>query len=157
MRGRKPKPTAKKKLEGNPGKRKLNKREPKPKVSATITPAKIDELAGAFIAEYLPHVQAMGIFTDADKAALELMSVHYSIAWQAATVIEREGLMLKNAFGWAKHPLLQVLRDNSTAFKSYAAEFGLTPSARSRMTVPDAKEFDQLEMELFGTATKVTT
>jgi len=155
MRGRKPKPTAKKKLEGNPGKRKLNKREPKPKVSAEITPAQIDKHMKAFIDLYLPQVQAMGIFTDADQAALELMAVHYSIAWRAAEVIQKEGLMLKNAFGWAKHPLLQVLRDNSTAFKSYAAEFGLTPSARSRMTVPEPKEFDQLEMELFGENAKV--
>ena len=30
MAGRKPKPTAVKKLEGNPGKRKLNKKEPVP-------------------------------------------------------------------------------------------------------------------------------
>ena len=30
MAGRKPKPTAIKELEGNPGKRKLNKKEPKP-------------------------------------------------------------------------------------------------------------------------------
>ena len=30
MAGRKPKPTAVKELEGNPGKRKLNRKEPKP-------------------------------------------------------------------------------------------------------------------------------
>jgi P27 family predicted phage terminase small subunit len=155
LRGRKPKPSQKKKLEGNPGKRKLNKREPRPKASGKIPPAEIDALAHRFIAEYLPLVQAMQIFTDADRAALELMSVHYSIAWRAAEVVQREGLMLKNAFGWAKHPLLQVLRDNSTAFKSYAAEFGLTPSSRSRISVPEPKEFDQLEMELFGPAAKV--
>ncbi len=155
MRGRKPKPSAKKKLEGNPGKRRLNKREPKPQAAGKIPPAEIDELAQRFIAEYLPLIQAMQIFTDADRAALELMSVHYSIAWRAAEVVQREGLMLKNAFGWAKHPLLQVLRDNSTAFLRYAAEFGLTPSARSRISVPDAHDYDQLEMELFGPTTSV--
>ena len=157
MRGRKPKPSQKKKLEGNPGKRKLNKREPRPRVSSRVEAAEIDRRAHEFIATYLPQLQAMGIFTDADQAALELMSVHYSIAWRAAEIVTREGLMLKNAFGWAKHPLLQVLRDNSTAFKSYAAEFGLTPSSRSRISVPEPKEFDQLEMELFGNGTKVAT
>ena len=156
MRGRKPKPTEKKRLEGNPGKRRLSKREPKPKASGKIPPAEIDALAKQFIAEYLPLVQAMQIFTDADRAALELMSVHYSIAWQAAERVKREGLMLKNAFGWAKHPLLQVLRDNSRAFKAYAVEFGLTPSARSRISVPQVQEADQLEMELFGPTAQVT-
>ena len=155
MRGRKPKPTQKKKLEGNPGKRKLNRREPRPKAAGRIAPATIDSLAKQFIADYLPLVQAMQIFTDADRAALELMSVHYSIAWRAAEIVQREGLMLQNAFGWAKHPLLQVLRDNSTAFKSYAAEFGLTPSSRSRISVPEAHDYDQLEMELFGPAAQV--
>jgi P27 family predicted phage terminase small subunit len=155
MRGRKPKPTAKKKLEGNPGKRKLNKREPKPHVSTESKPRELDRLAREFIAVYLPQLQSMGIFTDADQAALELMSVHYSIAWRAARVIQREGLLVKNAFGVAKHPLLQVLRDNSTAFRAYAAEFGLTPSSRSRINVPEPKEFDQLEMDLFGPGARI--
>jgi P27 family predicted phage terminase small subunit len=159
LRGRKAKPTARKKLEGNPGKRKLNKREPRPKASERIAAAEIDRRAHEFIAAYAPQLQAMGLLTDADQAALELMSVHYSIAWRAAEIVTREGLMLKNAFGWAKHPLLQVLRDNSTAFKSYAAEFGLTPSSRSRISVPepldDDRERRQLEMELFGPAAKV--
>ncbi len=36
MAGRKPKPTAVKKLEGNPGKRKLNKKEPVPAKENTV-------------------------------------------------------------------------------------------------------------------------
>lgn len=36
MAGRKPKPTAVKKLEGNPGKRKLNKNEPVPAKEITV-------------------------------------------------------------------------------------------------------------------------
>ena len=37
-RGRKPKPTGIKQLEGNPGKRKLNEREPKPEKKAPSCP-----------------------------------------------------------------------------------------------------------------------
>ena len=36
--GRKPKPTAIKELEGNPGKRKLNKKEPKPEKGMPVCP-----------------------------------------------------------------------------------------------------------------------
>ena len=39
MAGRKPKPTAVKKLEGNPGKRKLNKKEPIPAKGMVSSPA----------------------------------------------------------------------------------------------------------------------
>ena len=38
MAGRKPKPTAIKELEGNPGKRKLNKKEPKPDKEMPVCP-----------------------------------------------------------------------------------------------------------------------
>ena len=38
MAGRKPKPTAIKELEGNPGKRKLNNKEPKPDKGMPVCP-----------------------------------------------------------------------------------------------------------------------
>ena len=38
QKGRKPKPTAIKKLEGNPGKRKLNQNEPQPEKTAPECP-----------------------------------------------------------------------------------------------------------------------
>lgn len=157
MRGRKPKPTAKKKLEGNPGKRKLNKREPKPRISANITPAQIDAGMKNFTTLYLPLLREMQVFTDADMAAFELMSVHYATAWRAAEVVQIEGLILKDKFGQLhKHPALQILRDNSALFKAYAAEFGLTPSSRSRLQMPLPEESTQLEMELFGESAQVT-
>lgn len=163
MRGRKPKPTAKKKLEGNPGKRKINKREPQPPLSAdlkpdaplargvTIAKAHIESGCKVFGERYLPVLQAMQVLTDADYAAFELMSVHHVIAWAAASIVEKDGLILMDKFGQAhKHPALQVLRDNSALFKAYAAEFGMTPSARSRIQMEMPEEPDQLELELFG-------
>lgn len=169
MRGRKPKPTAKKKLEGNPGKRKVNTREPKPKMSADIKPhaprsAKaapdgqaIEATCLLFAERYLPQLLSMGVFTDADQAAFELMSVHYALAWTAAQIIEHDGLTVIGVkVDQKKHPLLQVVRENSMAFRAYAAEFGMTPSARSRIQLPDPVDHNQqLEMELFGPAAQV--
>jgi len=51
-----------------------------------------------------------------------------------------------------KHPLLQVLRDNSTAFRMYAAEFGLTPSSRSRLQIRPVAEQPSLAEQLFNMA-----
>lgn len=165
MRGRKPKPTAKKKLEGNPGKRTLNKREPKPKVSPASTEprtkkraatdaadlAAIAALYQAFCARYEPLLVELKVLTDADHAAFDLMAQHYAIACQAAAIAQREGLVSIDKFMQAhKHPALQILRDNSAMFRTYAIEFGLTPSARSRIEVPDSDDLDPLERELFG-------
>jgi P27 family predicted phage terminase small subunit len=154
-RGPQPKPTARKKLEGNPGKRKLNKREPRPNISAKIKPREIDQRAREFISVYVPQLQAMQILTDADQAGLELMAVHYSIAWQAAEIVKREGILVKGPFGKVKNPAAQVLRDNSLAFLRYADHFGMTPSSRSSLQVPLPEQPDQLEMELFGPAAQV--
>ena len=90
------------------------------------------------------------------RAAFELMGVHYAMAWRAAEIVQTQGLVLKDKFGQLhKHPALQILRDNSALFKAYAAEFGMTPSARSRIEVPIPHELDQLEMELFGETAQV--
>jgi P27 family predicted phage terminase small subunit len=168
MRGRKPKPTAQKKRQGNPGKRKINRREPQPKMSADIKPklpraveAAIDDVAIAascrsFTERYLPQLKAMGVYTDADQAAFELMTLHYALAWVAAETVQLDGLKcLSVKGGEMKHPLLQVVRENSNLFRAYAAEFGMTPSARSRIEIPDPNDHNQqLEMELFGWATR---
>ena len=162
-RGRKPKPTAKKRLEGNPGKRKLNKREPTPHVSSdlkskppievrvTLEPPEIEAGCKMFGDRYLPLLKAMQVLTDVDLAAFELMSLHHTLAWSAASIVERDGLILLDKFGVAhKHPALQIMRDNSAHYRAYAAEFGMTPSARSRLEVLPPDEPSQLEMELFG-------
>ncbi|MGF0034338.1 hypothetical protein ACQRBN_15455 [Bariatricus sp. SGI.154] len=51
MAGRKPKPTAVKKLEGNPGKRKLNTKEPVPEKGMPICPEHITSGGSTFETE----------------------------------------------------------------------------------------------------------
>jgi P27 family predicted phage terminase small subunit len=86
------------------------------------------------------------VLTDADLTAFELMATHYAVAWRAAEIIEKQSLLQKDIFGGVhKHPLLQVLRDNSRTFLAYAVEFGLTPSARSRIKVGMEEEKDPFE------------
>ncbi len=168
-RGRKPKPSAKKRLEGNPGKRKLNKREPKPKISTDMKPSQphapkdaldgqaIEATAKIFAERYLPELQKTGVYTDADQSAFELMTLHYALAWVAAERVQRDGLTVAGTKVDAKkHPLLQVVRENSNLFRAYAAEFGMTPSARSRIELPDPADHNkQLELELFGPTAEV--
>jgi P27 family predicted phage terminase small subunit len=162
MRGRKPKPTRVKKLQGNPGKRKIkNAGEPKPRANNVdiANLLSFGNLSRAFLDKYGPLLKVEGLLTDLDQPALELMSTHYAIAMKAAEVIETEGIKTKDDHQLdRKHPLLPVFRDNSTAFKGYAVEFGMTPSGRSRF----GQEIEQLdfaqrllEQELFGARARV--
>ena len=155
MRGRKPKPTEIKKRAGNPGKRKLPQAEPKPRVSADLRADAIGKLAVQFRERYLPELRRLRVLTDVDVAAFELMGAHYAMAWNAARRIQREGLTRDVEGAMHKHPLLQVFRDNSNAFRAYAAEFGMTPSSRTRIHVEEAEQLSLADV-LFGEATQVT-
>jgi P27 family predicted phage terminase small subunit len=154
-RGPKPTPTAIKKAKGNPGKRRLNEREPKPRplpakrLTAKRAEPLLDGLAD-FHARYGKVLRELGVLTEADEAAFDMMAVHWSLAREVAQLIRKEGLRVKDENGLdRKHPLLQVLRDNSAAFRQYAAEFGMTPSARSGLHVEKKDEGRTLAEMLF--------
>src|SRR3990167_409271 len=73
MPGRRPKPTELKILEGNPGHRPLNIREPKPPKGIPICPPGLNEKGQATHAALAAQLDAMGVLTDADSTALELL------------------------------------------------------------------------------------
>lgn len=152
-RGTKPKPTRVKELEGNPGHRPLNKAEPKPDVTSAATlPYGVTRTARKFHRQYAPLLTRLGILTEADEAAFALMSVHYGIAIDAARELRETGMTIEGRDGAKKHPLTQVFRDNSQAFRQYADEFGMTPSARTRISVDEAEQMSLADI-LFASVT----
>lgn len=152
QRGPAPKPTQLKELEGNPGKRRLPKQEPKPPAGRPRKPHGVsrNRVASRFWDEHAPLLEKMQLLTGADGAAFRLMAEHYSVAVQAAIDINSEGMTTRDDDGnIRKHPLLQIFRDNSLAYLRYAREFGLTPSARTVLHVPDDEEQMSLADLLF--------
>lgn len=148
-RGRKPKPTAVKQLQGNPGKRPLTKREPKPQTAVKRPHGLGQGLQRRFWDEHAPELERLQILTGIDGAAFRLMSEHYALAVRAAMELHGDSLTVEGRDGPKKNPLVQVLRDQSAAFKSYATEFGMTPSARARLQLPEEAEQLSLAELLF--------
>ena len=148
-KGRKPKPTALKELQGNPGKRPLNKREPKPKTAVKRPWGLGRGGAARFWNDHAGELERLGILTGVDTAAFRLMAEHYALAVQALGELKETGLTTEGRDGPKKHPLAQIARDNSMAFKSYATEFGMTPSARARLQLPEEAEQLSLADALF--------
>ena len=70
QRGRKPKPTAVKQLEGNPGKRQLNANEPKPAARAPSCPKWLEDDAKKEWRRLAKQMEQLGILTEVDMAAL---------------------------------------------------------------------------------------
>ena len=148
-RGPKPKPTELKKIQGNPGHRPLNARQPQPKTPVRRPRDLGKGLARRFWNEHAAELERLNILTGVDSAAFRLMAEHYAIAVQAVNELKAEGLSVEGKDGVKKNPLAQVFKDNSIAFKAFAAEFGMTPSARVRLRLPDEAEQLSLADQLF--------
>lgn len=171
MPGPPPKPTALKRLAGNPGKRALSKAEPQPERVIPAMPRGLPKRAKRFWKDHADKLERLGILTAVDGPAFTMMALHYAVALEALEIIRQGapqaadeqvagesgatdgqgGLLTVDENGVArKHPLLQVWRENSTAFRHYAAQFGLTPAARARLEISEPAEEDDYEAFLRG-------
>jgi P27 family predicted phage terminase small subunit len=155
--GRKPTPTAAKKLAGNPGKRKLPQDEVMPDADMPTMPrGRLSEDARKFWRDNCKVLNDAGLLTAVDGAAYALMATHYALALEAAAVVEEDGIVQEDERGLArKHPLLSVLRQNSDSFLRYAREFGMTPSSRVGMKREGAAEQLTLADALFDVVSRM--
>ena len=149
MRGRKPRPTVLRKLEGNPGHRPLNDREPVPPAGVPECPEYLDEEARAEWFRTCAALRQMGLLSAADRTALAAYCTVYS-RWVAAEAqVRKFGAIVKSPQkGFPmKSPYLSIADQAMEAMRKFMIEFGLTPSSRSRIRVPEdataANEFDQ--------------
>jgi P27 family predicted phage terminase small subunit len=151
LAGRKPKPTALKKLAGNPGKRPLNENEPKPDRANIKLPRGRLPKEGQRIWKLLaPKMVELGILTEIDLPAFEMMCIHYALAREAMEEIIERGMLIEDRDKQPrKNPAYQLYRENSNAFKQYLAEFGLTPSSRSRIGALPMEDEQSLSDLLF--------
>jgi len=149
-RGPSPKPTHLKVLDGNPGKRPLNMNEPKPRPKAPKCPAWLNAVAKKEWKRVVPELERLGLLTCVDGAALEGYCESYS-KWvemsQFLKKFEKQGYMFKTPSGYMQQlPQVSMAQRYLSLVKAFCCEFGLTPSSRSRMTIPgQAEEDDPME------------
>ncbi|KAF1084849.1 Phage terminase, small subunit [Sporotomaculum syntrophicum] len=142
-RGPAPKPTHLKVLEGNPGRRPLNKNEPKPKPVAPKCPAWLDKEAKHEWKRVAPELEKLGLLTIVDGTALAAYCQAYSRWVAAEKVLTTEGMTYETETGYIRQrPEVGIVQKYLNLIKLYCAEFGLTPSARSRMTLPGEDKDD---------------
>lgn len=135
MAGRKPKPTIIKKLAGNPGRRPLNENEPKAgpanaRLPHGVMPSRYGQKLWRSLA---PRLIELGVLTELDLPAFEMLCIHYDLARQAMDDIQTNGITITEGAITKKNPAMQAWRENSAAYKTLLVEFGLTPSSRSRV------------------------
>ena len=147
--GRKPKPTLLKLFEGNPGKRPLNKNEPKPRPAVPCCPSHLSGEAKKEWRRIVPELAAVGLITRIDRAALAM----YCEAWgrwlEAEDALRKYGVMVKSPNGFPmQSPYLAVANKAMEQMRGLLTEFGMSPASRTRISVwePDAgdPEFEAL-------------
>lgn len=157
MQGRKPKPTALKKLNGNPGKRALNKNEPAPRVVAPRPPSHLTDDERQKWTQLVKELHPLGLVTSVDLDALAFYCVLY-VRWQKAERMVREkGEIIKTANGnIIQNPYLSIANRALDQLNKLGAEFGMTPSSRSRVKTEPTDPEHELEQMLFGSQVKVS-
>ena len=148
MRGRKPKPTVLKLLDGNPGKRPLNDREPMAPQGVPEPPKWLDDVARAEWSCITKLLDGMGILSLADHTAVEAYCTLYGRWVQAEAQVRKSGTVVKSPNGYPMlSPYLIVANHALEQMRKLQVELGLTPSSRSRIRLPSendaASEFDR--------------
>jgi P27 family predicted phage terminase small subunit len=144
-RGRKPKPTATKKLEGNPGKRKLNDAEPRPAATKPACPKHVQGEARKEWNRVSKDLHAAGLLTKIDKAALAAYCVQWGRWVEAEESLRKHGPVVKSPTGYPmQNPHLSIANKAMTQMQKSLVEFGMTPSSRSRIAVDPTDAADEL-------------
>lgn len=136
MRGAKPKPTHLKLIEGNPGKRKLNRNEPKPQGDLCDAPDWLTDEQKAGWSYAISNAPA-GLMKRLDRAALTAFVVAEDMHRQASVAVGKFGLITKSPSKGEpmQNPYLPIINRQAQIMLKAAAELGFTPSSRSRVEI----------------------
>ena len=149
MVGRKPRPTAIKILEGEPNKDRINLKEPKPKLSRPTCPKHLNSAARYEWRRIVPELEALGLLTQIDRAALAGYCQAYGRWVTAERKLNELSSMSPDKMSYLYktskgnliiNPLLRVANNAMEQMHKFLVEFGMTPSSRSRLSVAGSNE-----------------
>ena len=166
IRGRKPKPIALRKLEGNPGKRPLVKKVVNfnvierllkatkigKKENAPLCPTWLSEKARQEWRRVAPILKRLGLLQVIDRTALAGYCQAYARWREAEEFIEAKEKEYINTKGEKStiHPLIfsqrtYIAQKYLLICKNFLVEFGMTPSSRGRLTFPGGESKDEVD------------
>jgi len=136
-RGPKPKPTSLKLVEGARPSR-VNRREPKPEAPEALEPPEwLGTVACAYWADLAPRMTRAGVLSSVDLHGLAVLCQALEVHQRAAEILAEEELVIQGKEGVVLNKVVQALRDSAATIRAWSAEFGLTPSSRSTISLPE--------------------
>ena len=136
-RGPAGKPTALKMLEGNPGRREINKNEPKYDLTehGEKPPAWLGPYGKKEWERVLPLLKRNGLVTDADFMALCAYCQNVDTWIHAEKLKRADGLISTTSNGTeVQHPAVGIANTAMANILKFGREFGLTPASRANVS-----------------------
>ncbi len=125
---------------GNPGKRAL------PKEGEEAVPEVLDDVPACpdWMGEYgrkewervAPVLVLNKLLTEADLLSFAAYCANVDLMVESTIDIKNNGTTILGARGAVRNPALASFAQATTALRALAAEFGMTPSSRSRIKLP---------------------
>ena len=124
---------------GNPGKRALHE-DQAPKLNKLFELPPAPKYLGEYgIKEWNrtgPLLVAAKMLTESDLPAFQAYCMNIDLLIQAQLDIQANGMQVMGHRGWVRNPAIAAFGQASTAIRGFVSEFGLSPSARSRIRIP---------------------
>jgi len=133
--GRTPKPTAKKELAGNPGKRKLNKAEPSFSTVTNIDPPDwLGDRAVMMWKMLVPELLREHVIALTDMHNVEAFCTAYDNWRMAQESVQQHGVVVAGASGGpVKNPALTAANEAMRQMVTFGSMLGLDPASRTRI------------------------
>ncbi|APU92753.1 terminase small subunit [Proteus phage vB_PvuS_Pm34] len=137
-------------VRGNPSKRPINKKEPKPPKGVPPTPKHFTKQGKYWFKRMGEELNALGVMSTLDAKALEMLVEAYVEYRQHCETLDEEGYTydvmssmgdkLKKA-----HPAVAMKSDAWKRIRAMLSEFGMTPASRAKVTMNTPAEEDPFE------------
>jgi P27 family predicted phage terminase small subunit len=133
-RGPAPKPTNLRVLHGDRPDR-INRNEPLPTGEVEMPPF-LSDPAAAVWQRLAPDLEHKGLLTAWDVDSFAVLCDAVAQYQAASKLVAQSGVLIKGRKdAVVKNPAMQLVRDSAQTIRAYAQEFGLTPSARTGLSV----------------------
>lgn len=143
-KGRKPKPTNSKVIQGTFRKDRHAGSEATPDPAIPPPPEHLNQVASVEWGRVSQELYNCGLLTRVDRAALAAYCVVYARWVEAEEGVREKGMIYKTPNGAVQQsPLVGIANRSLDIMHKYLVEFGMTPSSRSRIKVDPPKEADK--------------
>jgi len=150
MKGRKPKPSALRLLQGNPGRRPYNNREPKFSPGAPDCPPHLDALGRQEWFRVTAELDAQNLLTKVDRGAISIYCSNWSRYVKCERILDKSSMREVVKGRVQNHGLLRVSNACQDRMMKVIVEYGFTASSRTRIHASARGDQDDVDDKFFG-------